>query len=206
MKSILKSTLFALCLFCFASVSSAYVSSRFDGAYFSVSTSGGAIVGVEATIDGNYIYGTVLTRDGDDPYFYGEDVDNTGHFDTRLRSDGRGATVSGRVSGAILIVTVKSVQGTATFICVKANGYAPTFIAGKYFEIYFHNSLAGGSYFYVELDCDYLSQTYASTYQYSNSHSTDYGYKNYTYRKTGPNTVTITVAGFGTYRLTFTSS
>jgi len=202
MKNTLKSLLFILCLACLtaAQPAEAYVSSRFDGAYFSLGQRAGAIVAVELTIDGTYVYGTVLTRDGDDPYFNGNDIDSSGSINGPLYNDAAGAKISGRVSGSVVILTVKSEKGTATFVCVKASGYAPTYIAGKGVYFYYYNP----SYTVAEFEADYFNQAWVYTYQFSGGIYTPFGYKNYTYRKTGPNTATITVAGVGTYQLIFT--
>jgi len=198
MKNILKQI--AL-LFCAVSLTSAAwaqgpsPTARFDGNYFSAAGSG-PISRVEATVDYGDFYGTVFLRGVDTYdflYFSGEYIDRAGNIHgTFYGYDYEGdaprpfygyddGTFTGRVSGNTMVLTFKCRQGTVTVVLLKGRGYAPTFIAGRIVYVYGYGSL-------------YFDDTKVWADDYVP----------YTYRKTGPNTATVTIQGQGTYRITFT--
>lgn len=196
----LKSVLAVLCLLPFhTSALAQESSSRFNGGYFGTSPAG-PISRVEATISGNYLYGSVFLRGIDTYdflYFYGRNVDRAGNvrgtfyssnYSGRPTFFGRdGGTFSGKVTGGVLVLTFKTSQGSAKVVLLKAMGYAPTFIAGR--VVSFNDGRGRVNFYFDEKKVFTRGDDYVP----------------YTYRKTGPNTGTVSISGVGTAQLTFTN-
>jgi len=210
MKNLLKAALLALCLISLAPTSWATAeTSRFDGAFYSVGVRGGPISGVEATVEGNYIWGMVIMRSGDDPYFYGYNIDNAGNIKGSLYSYG-GGTISGRVSGPVMVLTVSTPYGKATFVCLKASGNAASFLAGRYAWTYLYppgltTSGSGNGGYDYEIDLYFYSfgEVEVDVYDYTVKFDYYYYYSTYVYRKTGRNTATLNIPGLPAAFITF---
>jgi len=171
---------------------------RFDGSYSS--TPGrGAVSRVEVNIDSGYVHGTAFLRGVeffDFLYFNSSYVDLAGNFSGHFRSENlshadsffglEGGTFSGRASGGAMILTLRAREGVVTLVLLRSKGLSPPVIAGR--VVYFNG---GRVYFYFDEKKVIVL-------------AGDQMYLPYTYLKTGLNTGTVSIPGFGTFRLTFT--
>jgi len=212
MKNLLKTALLALCLTSLTPTSWATPeNSRFDGAFYSVGMRGGPISGAEATVSGGYVYGSIVSRNGDNFwYFYSLQLDSGGNFRGSAYGDGYSdGTIAGRVSGSVMVMTVSTPYGKATLICLKNSGNAAAFLAGRYAYAYLYPpgaTTSGSGYdYYYEIDLYFYSfgEVEVDVYDFTSKFDYYYFYSTYVYRKTGRNTATLNVPGLPAAFITF---
>jgi hypothetical protein len=196
MKTTLRNFLLAVCLLASPLVSSAVTTyyTRYDGTYSGANRTG-LFSTSEATIDNGYVYGSAFIRGTTDyVYFYSRVRDAAGNISGSVSGDLSG-TFTGRVGSGVIVVTLRTTRGTATLVLIKTVGYAPTSLSGRYTYTY-----GSGYYYYFDF---YPTEAYF--YFYNNGENVQSGYAAYTYRRLSPTSGTVTIAGLGTFRMSFTS-